>query len=62
MVDRPTWSWFPETVTAWQKFRLAQTEATMITKNFMILQLLDINFVKSLAVQNTFNLTAKRTR
>ena len=62
MVDRPTWSWFPETVTAWQKFRLAQTEATMITKNFMILKLLDINFVKSLAVQTKFNLTAQRTR
>ena len=51
MVDRPTWSWFPEAVAAWQKFRLAQTEATMITKNFKILQLLDIKLVKSLAVQ-----------
>ena len=62
MVDRPTWSWFPETVTAWQKFRLVQTEATMITKNFMTLQLLDINFVKSLAVQTKFNWTAQRNR
>lgn len=62
MVDRPTWSWFPETVTAWQKFRLAQTEVTMITKNFMILQLLDINLAKSLAIQTKFNLTAQLNR
>ena len=48
--------------TAWQKFRLAQTEATMITKNFMILQLLDINLVKSLAIQTKFNLTAQLNR